>query len=274
MNNQSHSGQNIISNNINFNGIAWFAQRAKAAYLEESQIVSQLPNVTKVVQLDDIDVQYFIEASPDNNKQIISIRGTANLDDALQDAEYWQCKNKHLGIYLETGFDKDSYLVYQDLLQYLDKSKQIVLTGHSLGAAISTILMMYLSKDNYNLAPSINFGQPKVTNTRGVKRFSYLPLLRVVDENDVVPLVPSATLLDSIHGFYQHFGEQLTLLKDEYYAYLPQKQAIKQSRGSFWKNVTHISVEQHYMENYEKNIVSKKDKATQVPYADREKYIA
>ena len=107
-----------------------------------------------------------------------------------------------------------------------------------------------------------------------MKRYNFLPLTRVVDENDVVPLVPFVTLLDSIHGRYQHFGDQITLLTGEYYAYLSQVQASEESLGSFWENLKNLSVEQHFMANYIKNIESKSTGSTQVAYQEREKYIA
>ncbi len=263
----------MVEKDFNINQLTWFSGRAAATYKSEADIRATYSKVTHVIELTDIDVQYFIEDNASENQQIVAIRGTANKINAVEDAEYLQTKNSDLGVYLHDGFNKDSAIVYKSLLQYLDKSKEIVLTGHSLGAAISTILMMYLHKDGYTLANSVNFGQPKVTNTKGVEKYKFLPLTRVVDENDVVPLVPCVTLLDSIHGRYQHFGEQLTLLKDQYYAYLPQEQASEISLDSFSDNLKNLSVTQHFMEHYIQHISSKESGAIQVPYKQREKYI-
>lgn len=267
------SDQKMIKKEIDFGRISWFADRAAAAYQDEDKIRAAYPNTQVVVELKEIDVQYFVEFNVSENQQIVAIRGTANKSNIFEDAEYLQTKNKALGIYLHDGFNKDSLTVYESLLNHLDKDKQIVLTGHSLGAAISTILMMYLENDGYDVAPSINFGQPKVTNIKGVEKFSVLPLMRIVDKNDVVPLVPANTLLDSIHGQYQHLGEEVILLEEESYVYLPQKQASELSLGSFWKDIKHLSVKQHFMAHYIKNIVDKKNQSFQVPYSKRESYI-
>lgn len=259
---------------IDFSKVAWYAKRAKAAYLDEAQIRAELPDVKHVIMLDKIDVQYFIEEPSDSQAIVVSIRGTANKENALQDAEYLQRKNKKLGIYLHDGFDDDSDILYASLKPYLDKSRPIIVTGHSLGAAISTVIMMHLHEDGYEVADSINFGQPKVTNTKGVEKYQFLPLVRVVDENDVVPLVPCITLLDSIHGRYQHLGQQVILLKEQYFVYFSKEEAAEQSVGSFWKDLGDMSVTQHFMEHYLANIEPKLEKQQQVPYADRERYIS
>ncbi len=258
---------------IDFEDLLWYAQRAKAAYKSEAFIKKTYPETVRVATLNDIDVQYFLEVLADQNLQVISVRGTANFKNAKEDAEYTQSKNKKLGIYVHHGFDEDSSKVYADLSPYLNKDYKVRVTGHSLGAAISTLLMMYLYEDGYQVERSINFGQPKVTNKRGVEAYDFLPLLRVVDEEDLVPLVPPITLIDSFHGVYEHLGEEVILLSGVYFVYLKQSMAERKSIGDFWKNLGHESVKDHFMDNYLKNVKSKLGKAVQVPYADRENYI-
>jgi len=255
---------------VDFKNIQWYAQRASAAYKSKSQIKDLYPNTIRVTEVDDTEVQYFLEIDPETNHQIISIRGTANLKTALEDAEYIPIKNNKLNIYVHRGFNEDTIKLYADIHPHLNKTHPIYITGHSLGAAISTLLMMYLHNDGFNLAPSVNFGQPKVTNKKGVNTYNTLPLTRVLDENDVVPLVPPITLLDSIHGVYEHLGDEVILLEDEYYAYLNEHDAERASVGSFWENLGKESVKEHFMENYLNNIKSKLTLSKQVAYEDRE----
>ena len=202
-----------ISEAINFEVIRWFALRAKAAYDQEAQIKAVFPDTIRVSIVPGTDVQYFLEFDPKAGEQIISIRGTDNLQNFKQDAEYIPSKNKQSHIYVHSGFDADTYKVYLDILPFLRKELRVKLTGHSLGAAISTLLMIYLHADGFDIARSINFGQPKLTNKDGVNRYEFLPLTRVVDENDVVPLLPPVTLLDSLHGLYEHLGDEIILLE-------------------------------------------------------------
>ena len=72
---------------------------------------------------------------------------------------------------------------------------------------------MYIHEDSFSVVRSINLGQPKVMNDHGVRMYGFLPLTRVVDENDLVPMVPPITLLDSIHGCYEHFGDEVIFSK-------------------------------------------------------------
>ncbi|WP_193161803.1 lipase family protein [Microbulbifer hainanensis] len=255
---------------IDFNQVNWYALRAAAAYQKEADIRRTFPDTVKVATTGE-DIQYFIESNA--TQQVVSIRGTANLDNAFEDASYAESENPQLDIYVHCGFDKTATQLYREIKPELDKSKPVILTGHSLGAAISTLLMMYLHHDGFSLGPSINFGQPKITNSHGADKYSFLPLLRVVDENDVVPLVPPNDLIDAIHGGYQHLGPELMLLAGEYYVYEDTGAIRHSSIDAFWRNLGDTSVSAHFMANYLKNIASKTARAILVPYQRREEYM-
>ncbi len=258
---------------VDFKELRWYAERASTAYQTEQQIKNSFPDTVRVTTVKNTEVQYFLEKPKTGNRQILSIRGTANFRNAIEDAEYLQVKNKKLGIYVDKGFDEDTALIYQDVLPFLDKDKEVILTGHSLGAAISTLLMMYLHEDGFKVGRSVNFGQPKVTNDVGKGKYNFLPLLRVVDENDVVPLLPPASLLDSVHGEYTHIGPEVILLEGLFYVYQDEHMLRKTNSDSFWSNLTDVSVGAHVIKHYMHNINSKLDSATQIPFSEREKYI-
>ena len=262
-----------ITKTINFTEVLWYAERSMTAYKTEEEIHQKFPETIHVATVSKTDVQYFIEAFPDKNLQVISVRGTSNFDNIEEDAEYLAQKNDKLGIYVHRGFDDDTTKVYTDILPHLNKHYKTRITGHSLGAAISTLLMMHLHQDGFTIEKSINFGQPKVTNAKGVAQYRFLPLTRIVDKNDVVPLLPPTTLLDSLHGLYEHFGEEVVLLEDEYYAYLDQHDATHHSIGAFWKSLFDKSIEDHFIANYVKNIQTKTNNAVQVAYSKREEFI-
>lgn len=174
---------------------------------------------------------------------------------------------------MHSGFDEDAFKIYNDILPYLKKDYPVYLTGHSLGAAIAALLMIYLHEDGYTIKKMINFGQPKFTNKSGVQRYHTLPLTRIVNENDLVPLLPPETLLSALHGIYKHMGDEVILLKEVEYIYLEQHQAGLQKVEGFWDNIDHESVQEHFIANYLTNIDSKLSDAIQVPYADREDYL-
>jgi len=252
-------------NTTDFDNILWFALRASAAYETPDFIQKNFPNTSHCHNLADIDIQYFIENIPEKNCQLISIRGTDNLTNIKEDVSYTQSKNKNLSIYVHRGFDKSAYKVYQNILPYLTPKAKVCLTGHSLGAAIATLLMMYLHHDGFIVEHSINFGQPKVTNKQGVAAYNFLPLTRIVNDEDIVPLLPPTTLLDSIHGLYAHLGDEVILLNKCYYHYLDEHSAEQKSVGNFWHNLGHESLKDHLMKNYLKSIRDKQDNAIELP---------
>ena len=59
----------------------------------------------------------------------------------------------------------------------------------------------------------VTFGQPRFTTTDGVKRLGFLPLTRVVDENDIVPMVAPSTYTDPQFGPYDHVGAEVILAR-------------------------------------------------------------
>lgn len=258
---------------IDFDEVQWYAKRASAAYNTEAEIRAAFPDTVRVNQVGNTQVQYFLELDEDNKLQVISVRGTANLKNIKEDVEYTQSKNEKLDIYVHSGFDEDAYKIYNDILPHLKKDYLVRLTGHSLGAAIAAILMIYLHEDGFEVQKMINFGQPKFTNKQGVLRYHTLPITRIVNENDVVPLLPPVTLLSAIHGIYEHMGDEAILLKGIAYIYLEQHQTDSQKVEGFWDNIDHESVQEHFIANYLKNIGSKLKTKLQVPFADREVYL-
>lgn len=230
---------------FDFEKIQWFADRAKLAYADDASIQKALPNV----------------------------RGTNNLKNALLDASYLQSADNKLGIYAHKGFMESTDKVYADLQGHLQRDYTTYVTGHSLGAAIATMLMMHLQVDGYLLARSYNFGQPKVSNGKGVKRYARLPVVRIVNKEDPVPLVPPLTLLDSVHGRYEHLGAEVILLRREFYSYLDEHDAERLSVGSFWKNIGHEKLTDHFMDSYIKNVGSKITASRQIAYDQREHFL-
>ena len=258
---------------IDFSEVHWYAQRARAAYSTAAEIKARFPEVVHVVSVPGTDVQYFVETFPERRLQLVSVRGTDNLANIAQDADFLMTKDPKLDIYVHRGFDADARKVYQNLLPHLDSTMEQRLTGHSLGAAISSLLMIYLYEDGFQVGPSVNFGQPKFTNKVGVGRYQFLPLTRVVDANDPVPLVPPVTLVDVEHGVFEHLGKEVILLSGEYYTYLSKHDASRLSVGDFWENIGSESAADHHISQYASNIHDKLAGAAQIPYQQREEFI-
>jgi len=144
---------------------------------------------------------------------VIVIRGTSSLLDWVMDIEFWKKKDKALDLHLHRGYRKGAYALLK-LLGSLSKSKIIKITGHSLGGSVGVILGMLLIERGYTVEYVITFGSPKVVNYDIHKSiYRYMPLFRVINGDDPVPLFPPKTWW-CFWNPYIHFGKEVYLLKD------------------------------------------------------------
>lgn len=189
------------------------------------------------------------------NKEIwLGVRGTANKHNAVMDAEYVKERDPILDIYVHKGFHELAKAAYQEFQPRLEEGYGLRITGHSLGGAAAAILGMYYHKEGREIKSCITFGQPKVTNEDGVKTYWDLKLLRIVDHEDIVPLVPPLTIISAIHGPYRHLGEEVILENNGHWKWLNKHDANRILISGTWSNLLHESVSDHYMKSYIKRI--------------------
>ena len=211
----------LIFASQNFDEIRVQAQLADDSYLDPKELVTALEKSGQVLihqtMITESQVSYFLSEA--DGVQTISVRGTANLKNAMVDLDIELQQDPILKIKLPQGFAAAARAVYQDMKPYLKKDQPINLTGHSLGGAIAVVLGMYLQNDNFTVQQMITFGQPKVTNVTGAEKFSQLPLIRVVTKHDIVPLVPpiSPSQIQDL-DIYWHMGIEVILMGDGEYA--------------------------------------------------------
>ena len=177
---------------VNFDNIKENALLSAAAYhtLDNASAVIAGTDYKLIHQatLEESGVSYFLARN--SARQVLSFRGTSNLENVLVDLKVSLMLDSKLGIQLHRGFAETSSSVLKYLPPSLDKSIPIVITGHSLGGAVAVIVALYLQQEGYDVQQVVTFGQPKVTNVGGAASFNDLPLLRVVTVKDIVPLVP------------------------------------------------------------------------------------
>lgn len=256
-----------------FADILSLARRAAAAYDTPEAIRAAYPNTEQVSTLPVSGIQYFLETDPLGPRQWLAIRGTCNRANFKDDADCWEIVDADLGIVAHRGFALAARELSGELGPHLRRDARLVVTGHSLGAAVAVLIMALVRQQGVALEPTVNFGQPKVTNAAGADRLGDLPVMRVVDENDLVPLLPPNLLFDQRHGSYAHFGPELILLRDEYYVWLDRHRARDGDVAGFWRNLEQASLEEHYMANYLRRLVSKQSKSVAVPFEQREAYV-
>ena len=217
----------------------------------------------------------------DDSQQLqwIAVRGTDNLRNWLVDSDYVEkhCSQKFaeqtLSIDLHSGFYQASTAVWEAIQRHLNQNYKTRITGHSLGGAIAAILMMFCKDAGYSLDKCITFGQPKITNRDGAKKAAHLPLLRVINQEDVVPTVPPNSLLNLKRGGYVHFVPEVQLEPNSY-VFRSEHNERSLNEGFWWRllneDIKNIlgDCKEHYMQNYLHNLTSNLESSKQ-----REQYL-
>lgn len=250
-----------------FEAIAEYAAYAQAAYFSEDEIRNRYPATVRINAPRGTKTRYFLTVEPADRRQTISVRGTKTFNDVLHDIEFAIVEDAGLQLPLHKGFEADARLIYADVKPYLKRDYRTRVTGHSLGAAVSAILMIYLQRDGFTVERSINFGQPKFTNVAGAERYEALPLQRIVDRDDVVPMLPPLLSRHPKHGAYAHVGEEVVLLDGPEFLQLDDHDSARISVDEFWRQRKFASKDDHRMQQYLARIEPKRSRSNRVDYS-------
>ncbi len=275
------SSREIIRDDNIFPSLFRYAKLANAAY----QNVAQITRICKEQQLilaHDSNsalekVRYFIAIDHETLTQVIAIRGTANVENAIVDIQYQLQADPHTGIYLHSGFLRATANLYEEIEPFLKKNYSVATTGHSLGGAIALILAMHLDKKGYSVKEVVTFGQPKVTNRAGAAKFDHLPVIRVVTELDLVPIVPPFDISDVMSfklEIFWHLGQEYVLLPKTFYSTLTGLNSLLRGLGFLNKQPGEENLNAHRMGNYLDLIEKKLPSSNSIPYNQRQKYIS
>ena len=259
---------------IDFATLQGFAERSQTAYETEDVIRSKFPATTRVADPGTTDGRYFLEVDRKRRTQTITIRGTASKIDIHDDIEMKIREDRLIAIPVHAGFELTAMAIYADVKPYLNPGYTTYLTGHSLGGAVAALLAVYLIEEGYKVVQVVTFGQPKFTTAAGVAKLASLPITRVVDENDIVPMLPPFTLGNRQFGVYEHIGPELVLLEGPRYSFLLSHDANRISIGEFTRSIRISDLKDHHMDKYVRRLSAKVGGGVEVPYHDREKYVA
>jgi len=254
-----------------FNKLKLYADMSNAAYLPKHDaqgiIEAQRYRLIEYGNVPSVDVNYFIATNDILKHQIIAIRGTDNVENAIVNVSLKLLPDKHAKIALHQGFAEAAEAIYKEVLPKLHKNYKISTTGHSLGGAVAVILAMYLDMDQYNVGPIVTFGQPKVTNVGGALAFEHLNVSRVVNPHDLVPLVPplDAMYIDDI-DIYWHLGQEIVLLHTNDYALLNGTESMMRSTKVLNTTPNEENLDEHRMSGYLQQVERRTQSATLVPY--------
>lgn len=267
-------GSEVVQEKIDFATLDVNAKRAKAAYAPPAKIRAAYPKTIRVATPGGRDVQYFIEQDDKAKVQYITVRGTTDDTTLTEDFDTKVRDDRATKIPVHTGFDQDARAVWKDAQPYIKKGYQTYVVGHSLGGAVAAILGIYMIEDGYKIDKIYTYGQPRFTTSDGAAQLGFLPLERVVDENDLVPLLPPGALASRKYGRYEQVGPEVILLDGPDYVYLPSQVATELSLGEFWRDLHVADLKDHKLDNYIRRIEAKIPVSHQVAYNARENYIA
>jgi hypothetical protein len=266
-------GSEVVHTNINFDDVYAYAERSNTAYQDKKAIKSKYPQTVWISSPAGTQVRYFLERNDKTHMQFITVRGTDNNKNLGEDLDITVREDRKLDIPVHSGFDSAARAIYNDLKPRLKPGYKTYVTGHSLGGAVAAILAIYLIEDGVQVERVVTFGQPRFTTTDGVKRLGFLPLMRIVDENDIVPMVAPSTYFDPRFGPYDQVGPEVILLDGPDFVFLPSHDAARIDLGEFWRSLTFASLKDHQMQKFLRRIASKSTGAREVPYDSREKYV-
>lgn len=267
-------GSELTPQSVDFTGLVSDAQMALAAYQKEPAIRAAYPKTVRVASPGTRDVQYFIVRDDKARTQYISVRGTADDLNIREDFDLKVREDRKIKIPVHSGFDADARAVYGDAKSNLKKGYSTYFIGHSLGGAVAAVAAIYAIEDGFDVKRVTTFGQPRFTTTKGVQQLSFLPLLRVVDENDLVPLLPPGISLNDGLGHYEQVGPEVLLLEGQEFVYLPAPAASELSLGEFWRDLGVADLQDHKLREYIARLTAKERGAKQVTYNSREHYAA
>jgi triacylglycerol lipase len=267
-------GSKLYPVSLSFSEIHTYAERSGAAYGSVSSIKQKYPQIVRLNSPGNAGVRYFLERDDRRHIQIITIRGTYNDQNWREDLNLTIREDRPIALPVHAGFDRVTRLVYNDVKPYLKPGYKTYLTGHSLGAAVAAILAIYLIEDGVTVERVVTFGEPRFTTTDGAKRLKFLPLIRIVDEYDIVPYLPPSTLFDPRFGPYDQVGPEVILLDGPDFVYLPSHDATRIALGAFWRLLSLLSIPDHEIRRYLARITSKTEGAKEVPYDDRLRFSA
>ena len=268
---------------IKWSDLRWYADLAANVYKSKEKIDKAYSKNFKIYTNEINEIRYIVLTDDSSKSHYVSIRGTANSHNAMQDINFFKDKSKRLGIYLHTGFHRTAEIIADDLLSRLEEDYKVCVTGHSLGGAVAVIVSWYLDHADFNVGECITFGQPKVTDSHGNRAMrDKIKLTRVVNETDVVPLVPPA---GTHRHRYAHIGTMVKLLDDGKYCHLQEPDSLNFGVNSFWLFAARESfsfyeigkeLPDHYMTNYISNMkmCSSSKNGEEVLWKDRLQYIS
>ena len=165
------------------------------------------------------DTQGFIGYHRDSHAIYVVIRGTSSALNWLDDIQmlhthyitYPECEcNVHSGFYKSALGVRDRTLLLVELLHKKYPTYKIVHTGHSFGAATSSLLAMEIAHEGvFDSVEVYNFGQPRIGDAKYAGFVNTViheeHYWRLTHNRDIVPHLPVGSVIEYLHSCREVF---------------------------------------------------------------------
>uniref|UniRef100_A0A6C0CJX5 Fungal lipase-type domain-containing protein n=1 Tax=viral metagenome TaxID=1070528 RepID=A0A6C0CJX5_9ZZZZ len=181
---------------------------------------------------------------------VVAVRGTESFTDVLKDLDVRKTQPTfvkkhydHLRVKVHNGFYEQYQAIRPRIFNHIKRLQakhnlsRVIFTGHSLGAAVASILALSYKMNHTGMNVScVTFGSPRVGNKYFAKSFDIIDhSYRVVNYQDPVCKIPSRWRFRHVKG--------VVLMKD--------KKVIYGERQSFFRSLwSGISLGSHRMDYY------------------------
>ena len=224
-----------------------FAERANAAYHEVETFRREYGAHVQDGEFPDSGLRIYIDCEPEGKIQWVIVRGTANLPNIRSDLRFVGRDEHDLGISVHSGFDSALQECVPWVLDRLDRKRPVRITGHSLGASVAALMHATLEKRGFGDVITITFGQPKFTDAHGAEALSHLAVLRIVHDDDPVPLLPPVIIDEDELNSYDHCWPEVILHADGHFHYLSEHSPERMDVAGFWADLTELNPISHDM---------------------------
>lgn len=236
---------------------ALFAHVSELAYLDAKEAKPVFKQLGFKATLIDVkgSQAYWLENKHD---LILACRGTqpTEFEDIVTDLKFQLVKSGTSVKYVHRGFKEAVDLIWPELKKLTNKhckTRKVWCTGHSLGAAMATLVAHRLQKSEDCPCPQalFTYGSPRVGTKNYVDHIEATGLLhfRFVNNADIVTRVPPWPYRDFNSMYYMnHWGNIRTLT---------WSQLIRDRLRGFWKGLNKGEINyfsNHSITSYKENL--------------------
>ena len=249
----------VVTPNVrNTSWSAFFSMLAYEAYEDVETLFLELGfeqswgfDITEAHQLIPHDTQAFLAYDADQSLAVLAFRGTAGRRDVQTDALF-DLEDPYLGDgwgRSHRGFRNALEIARPQITEALERlpaETRIVVTGHSLGAALATLMTAHLvarpraDVNPHNVVALHTFGSPRVANDDFARRFTQetsqrrIETTRVRFATDAVTRVPlDLDLPSSLILSYKHVGHMFFLDEVGCSSFMPPEGISLRLRDTF-----------------------------------------